>query len=75
MINRVTIYHDTSIVHQINIKYRELSVAAIVYVSYMLLREHKVGQWRIQEFFSVEGWGSTNSVEDGGQRKRGSGGR
>jgi hypothetical protein len=30
-------------------------------------------QWRTQEFFSGEG-GSTNSVEDGGQRVRGSGG-
>jgi len=30
------------------------------------------GQWRTQEFFS--GGGSTNSVEDRGQRGRGSGG-
>ena len=30
-------------------------------------------QWRTQEFFS-EGGGSTNSVEDRGQRERGSGG-
>ena len=30
-------------------------------------------QWRTQEFFSVGG-GSTNSVEDRGQRERGSGG-
>ena len=30
------------------------------------------GQWRTQEFFS--GGGSTNSVEDRGQRERGSGG-
>ena len=29
-------------------------------------------QWRTQEFFS--GWCSTNSVEDRGQRGRGSGG-
>ena len=29
-------------------------------------------QWRTQEFFS--GGGSTNSVEDRGQRERGSGG-
>ena len=32
-----------------------------------------VGQWRTQEFCS-EGGGSTNSVEDRGQRERGSGG-
>ena len=29
-------------------------------------------QWRTQEFCS--GWGSTNSVDDRGQRERGSGG-
>jgi len=29
-------------------------------------------QWHTQEFFS--GWGSTNSVEDRGQRERESGG-
>ena len=32
----------------------------------------KSGQWRTQEFFF--GGGSTNSVEDRGQRERGSGG-
>ena len=32
------------------------------------------GQWRSQKFCSGVGWGSTNSVEDRGQRKRGSGG-
>ena len=32
-----------------------------------------MGQWRTQEFCSGEG-GSTNSVEDRGQRERGSGG-
>jgi len=31
-------------------------------------------QWRIQEFCSGGGAGSTNSVEDRGQRERGSGG-
>ena len=31
-------------------------------------------QWRTQEFCSVGGWGSTDSVEDRGQRERGSGG-
>ena len=31
-------------------------------------------QWRIQEFFFVGRGGSTNSVEDRGQRERGSGG-
>jgi hypothetical protein len=37
-----------------------------VYVDYTCV------QWRTQEFFS--GGGSKNSVEDGGQRERGSGG-
>ena len=31
-------------------------------------------QWRTQEFCSGGGGGSTNSVEDRGQRERGSGG-
>ena len=31
-------------------------------------------QWRTQEFCSGRGGGSTNSVEDRGQRERGSGG-
>jgi hypothetical protein len=31
-------------------------------------------QWRTQEFFFSIGGGSTNSVEDRGQRERGSGG-
>ena len=31
-------------------------------------------QWRTQEFFSGGGGGSTNSVEDRGERERGSGG-
>jgi len=32
------------------------------------------GQWRPQEFCFGRGGGSTNSVEDRGQRKRGTGG-
>jgi len=42
MINRITIYHDTSIIDQTDIKCRKRNVAAIVYVSYTLLREYKV---------------------------------
>ena len=34
--------------------------------------KYGAGQWRTQEFFFGEG-GSTNSVEDRGQRERGSG--
>jgi len=37
-----------------------------------MLKQFSTGQWRTQEFFS--GWGSTNSVEDSGQRGRGCGG-
>ena len=33
-----------------------------------------LSQWRTQEFFSAGGGVSTNSVEDRGQRERGSGG-
>jgi hypothetical protein len=42
--------------------YRAQSYVGFVYV----------GQWRTQEFFRVGG--STNSVEDRGQREQGSGG-
>ena len=73
MINRVAIYHDTSIMDLVKIERRELNAATIVYVSYMLLREHKFSQWRTQEFCSGGG-GSKNSFENRGQRKRGSGG-
>jgi len=37
----------------------------------VMLIGYRRKQWRTQEFFS--GGGSTNSVEDRGQRKRGSG--
>ena len=41
-------------------------------VSNLLRSTYLSHQWRTQEFFS--GGGSTNSVEDRGQRERGSGG-
>ena len=40
--------------------------------TYTHMYVHTVNQWRTQEFFS--GGTSTNSVEDKGQRERGSGG-
>ena len=41
--------------------------------SYEVLVRSVSNQWRFQEFFSGGGVGSTNSVEDRGQREQGSG--
>jgi len=45
----------------------------VPHVCVCVIHTRVVHQWRTQEFFSGGG-GSTNSVEDRGQRERGSGG-
>jgi hypothetical protein len=46
---------------------------SIIYSKVKVNNIYSSVQWRTQDFFGVGG--STNSVEDRGQRERGSGGR
>ena len=50
-----------------------IQYSVILWVHKFSRKKEGVYQWRTQEFCSGGG-GSTNSVEDRGQRKRGSGG-